>query len=54
VPWRQPGDWALNYPIASTTLSLPDPDDLVGNLYIQHHDTSANPSAILGMKKACQ
>ncbi len=26
VPWRQPGDWALNYLIASTALSRPDPD----------------------------
>ncbi len=26
VPLRQPGDWAINYPIASTALSRPDPD----------------------------
>jgi hypothetical protein len=28
VPWRQPGDWALNYLITSTAPSRPDPDFL--------------------------
>jgi hypothetical protein len=26
VPWRQPGDWAIYHPIASTVLLRPDPD----------------------------
>ena len=26
VPWRQPGDWAINIPIASTALLRPDTD----------------------------
>ncbi len=26
VPWRQPGDWAMNHPIAFTALLRPDPD----------------------------
>jgi hypothetical protein len=26
VPWRQPDDWAINLPIASTALFRPDPD----------------------------
>jgi hypothetical protein len=26
VPWRQPGDWAVNHPIASTARLRPDPD----------------------------
>ncbi len=28
MPWRQPGDWALNYPIAYTAHSHPVPDFL--------------------------
>jgi hypothetical protein len=27
VPWRQPGDWAVNHPIAFTALSAPIPSE---------------------------